>query len=270
MDFADHYLMKLDTLMSIPADKVLHPGPEPVHVFLQEACNLYIASLDDMEFLLTGGLRREFIEDLPARISALREAEGLWMASQTTEADVKQFRADKIAEARLFRERLLRTLRFVHGDNQILMRLYSAARRDKSSAALVQSLYDLAAAGRELMPGKPDSIITPGLLDEAVEKAAALAKILAGGATEKLAGSRELNIRNRAYTHLREAVDEIRRHGQFVFHENPVMKKRYSSDYMRKARRRSEAKKLNAKRKLMELTEERLSIPEESPASKED
>jgi hypothetical protein len=65
MDFADHYLMKLDTLMSIPADKVLHPGPEPVHVFLQEACNLYIASLDDMEFLLTGGLRREFVEDLP-------------------------------------------------------------------------------------------------------------------------------------------------------------------------------------------------------------
>jgi hypothetical protein len=122
MDFADQYLMKLDTLMSIPADKVLHPGPEPVHVFLQEACNLYIASLDDMEFLLTGGLRREFVEDLPARISALREAEGLWMASQTTEADVKQFRADKIAEARLFRERLLRTLRFVHGATQILMR----------------------------------------------------------------------------------------------------------------------------------------------------
>jgi hypothetical protein len=270
MNFADHYSIKLDTLMSIPPDKVLHPGPEPVHVFLQEAVNLYHASLDDMEILLSGGLRRELVEDLPARISALREAEGIWIASQIDDAQTKSFRAKKTAEALSYRERLLRTLRFVHGDTQIIMRLYAAARRDKSSAALVQSLCDLAAAGRELMPGKPDSIITAELLDEAVEKAADLAKILACGATEKLAGSRELNIRNRAYTHLREAVDEVRRHGKFVFHEEPVKKKRYSSDYMRKARRRSEAKKLKAKLMPAEVPEEGLSTPEENSARKED
>jgi len=270
MNFADHYTIKLDTFMSIPADKVLHPGPEPINVFLQEANNLYIASLDDMEFLLTGGLRREIVDDLPARISALREAEGLWVVAQIEEAEVKQFRADRIAEARALQGRLLRTLRFVHGDRKILTRINAAARKDRSNSALVQSLADLAAAGRELMPDKPDSIITPQILDEASERARSLAAMLAQAATENLNGNRALNIRNRAYTHLREAVDEVRRHGQFVFHEDPVKKKKYSSDYMRRARRRSEARKLRVKEERMKTIEESTSAPEETSCKPED
>lgn len=270
MNFADHYSIKLDTLMSIPADKVLHPGPEPVNVFLQEAITLYYASLDDIEFLIAGGLCRKIVDDLPARISALREAEGLWVVSQIEEAEIKQSRADKIAEARALQGRLLRTLKFVHGDRKILMRINSAARNDRSSSALVQSLADLAAAGRELMPDKPDSIITTQILDEASERARSLAAMLAEAATENLKGNRALNIRNRAYTHLREAVDEVRRHGKFVFHEDPFKKKRYSSDYMRRARRRSEARKLRSMEEQMKTMEENTSAPEETSCESED
>lgn len=192
MDFADHYLIKLDLFMSIPADQVLQPGSEPVHVFLHEAETLYFNSLEDIELLLSGGLCRELVDDLPARISALREAESLWIASQLDEAKVKQFRAEKIAKARTFRDRLLRTLRFVHGDTKNLMYLHSYVKQFKGNATLVQSLWDLAAAGRKLMPDKPDSIITLELLDKTVEIAISLSAMLAHAATEDLKGSRAL------------------------------------------------------------------------------
>ena len=46
-------------------------------------------------------------------------------------------------------------------------------------------------------------------------------------------------IRDRAFTHLKEAVDKIRKCGQYVFWRNAARVKGYRSDYLRKLRRRS-------------------------------
>ena len=49
-------------------------------------------------------------------------------------------------------------------------------------------------------------------------------------------------IRDRAYTHLKEAVDEIYEHGQFAFRQDDERRRGYRSNYMYKRRKRYEGK----------------------------
>ena len=54
---------------------------------------------------------------------------------------------------------------------------------------------------------------------------------------------RELKLtRDRAYTHLKEAVDAIRECGQFVFWKDEDRRKGYASDYNRKKNARAAQK----------------------------
>jgi hypothetical protein len=46
-------------------------------------------------------------------------------------------------------------------------------------------------------------------------------------------------IRDQAFTHVKEAVDKIRKCGQFVFWRNAARVKGYRSDYLRRINRRS-------------------------------
>jgi hypothetical protein len=47
-------------------------------------------------------------------------------------------------------------------------------------------------------------------------------------------------IRDQAFTHVKEAVDKIRKCGQYVFWRNPARVKGYRSNYLRRLNRRSD------------------------------
>ena len=63
-----------------------------------------------------------------------------------------------------------------------------------------------------------------------------LSVILARANGEKLEGNEPLLLRNKAYSHLKEAVDEIRACGKYVFWKNDERVKGYRSAYLKKYR----------------------------------
>jgi hypothetical protein len=107
---------------------------------------------------------------------------------------------------------------------------------------MIQGLNDLAVLGKDnpLLLKKINFDMT--LLDRAAETSKRMAPLLAETTTEREGESDSKKIRDRAYTHLKEAVDEIYEHGQFAFRQDDERRRGYRSNYMYKRRKRYEGK----------------------------
>ena len=68
-------------------------------------------------------------------------------------------------------------------------------------------------------------------------------ELRADSSVDKDADREKKQLRDKSYTHLKEAVDAIRDCGRFVFWKDEKRSKGYASDYLRQNRKRAEAKK---------------------------
>lgn len=75
MSKTNFFESKLDVIRAIPDSGIIMPGSIPVSVYLQEAENLYNWCQLDKEKLVNGGLQWSIVDDMPARIDTLREAQ---------------------------------------------------------------------------------------------------------------------------------------------------------------------------------------------------
>ncbi len=71
------------------------------------------------------------------------------------------------------------------------------------------------------------------LLDLASEESERMAALRANVGGRMYVDDYKLILRNKAYTLLKECVDEIRSYGQFALRDNPDLAKAYSSSYRR-------------------------------------
>jgi hypothetical protein len=69
---------------------------------------------------------------------------------------------------------------------------------------------------------------------------ATLADLLAKCTGEKKAQHELKDIRDRAFTIMKQTLDEIRDCGKYVFADNPDIKKMFTSDYLRKHRSKTQ------------------------------
>jgi len=99
-------------------------------------------------------------------------------------------------------------------------------------------MNDIAVLGRE----NPDPLTAIGFdltqLDLAATKADELANLLAEANGDKADPNESKIIRDKAYTHMKELVDEIREAGKYVFRNNKNRLKGYASDYWKKQNRK--------------------------------
>ena len=77
------------------------------------------------------------------------------------------------------------------------------------------------------------------LMEQAEQWAAEMGTVLGRATAEQRDGNAALILRNKAYTYLKEAVDEVRECGQYVFWRNDARYVGYVSHYNRRKRRRS-------------------------------
>jgi hypothetical protein len=112
---------------------------------------------------------------------------------------------------------------------------------------MIQDLYNLAILGKN----NPEPLKAIGfdmsMLDEALQVSDEMADLLARANGEKRSDHMSKLIRDKAYTHLKEAVDEVRDCGKYLFWRNEERYKGYCSAYMRR---------LNNKRRSSQETEE--------------
>ncbi|MCP4220242.1 MAG: hypothetical protein GY765_36760 [bacterium] len=248
MTTKEAYQAKIDELNAIPDSKAFAPNI-PVSVCIQEAIELHGWCGGDREQLEALGLSWELVEDIPIRAKALREAQSICRtASDRPKEGVITWETESV-KAKALRTELLHKYRFAFRDHpQLPSRLKSICKGRKQSD-LVQSLSDLSYMGREHPQLLAAVNIDSALVEEAAGFAAQLGRLLTQ-AKKRKAQIRHLKIfRNKAYYHLKEAVDKLRSAGQHIFHGDPERFEGYGSDYLRVRRKKTASNKSKKSKK---------------------
>lgn len=227
------YEEKIGTIRAIPDGKV-KPPYTPVDIFIQEGeVTCYWANKDRKE-LLAAGLDAEIIDDVPKRAGACREAQSRWNRMFNHQKNAEKEWHIKAPAAYDFRNHLLHDFRFAYRKDSYLSSRVSAIGEDAGHSDMIQDMNDLSVLGK----ANPEPLKAIGfdmsLLDEAARVSDEMASLLTKVNGERKSSNSARITRDKAYMHLKEAVDEIREYGKYVFWRDEERLKRYSSEYIRK------------------------------------
>lgn len=223
----------------------------PVAIALQEAEDLYEWCQTDKEVLAKAGLDLAFIDDLPARVGACRYTQSMWQKEYKSIEDSQKEWLAKSPAAYELRDDILHHFFHAYRKNPDLLSKVQKIAEGNSHADMIQDLSDMAVLGT----GNPEPLTAisfdMNLLDISAETSAAMAELLAKSNGARLSDNKLKILRDKAYTYVKQAVDEIRHHGQYVFWRNEERKKGYVSRYVKQHFTRAK----NASRKTEELSE---------------
>lgn len=115
-----------------------------------------------------------------------------------------------------------------------------------SDSEVAQNLNDLSVLGRQNAAALAAVGFPVSRIAEAAEASDVLAVRLAEAELDRRGDDAVKLVRDQAYTHLKEAVDAVREHGQYVFWKESDKARGYASAYARRSRRASARKEANA------------------------
>ncbi len=233
----DDYNAKLAEILAIPDEEVKEPTM-PVDIALQEAEDLHHWSKDDFDQLSAVGVTMDMIEELPVRAGACRETQSIWNKDYRSQQEAQKEWANQSPEAYDFRNDLLAAMRFAYRKDEALLGRVSAITDGSGHADMIQDLNDIAVLGRENTAPLLAIGFDISQFELAATRADELADLLAEANGDKADPNESKIIRDKAYTHMKELVDEIREAGKYVFRNNPNRLNGYSSKYWRKLRRK--------------------------------
>ena len=227
----DDYNAEIETIRAIPDDKTLEPAM-PVDTYLQESENLAKWSLMDAEALATISITLAMLNKLPVRAGALREAQSIWVKDHNSQQDAQREWSEAAPEAFAMRDQLLHDFRYAYrNDAAILARVAEIAEGD-TNADMIQDLNDLSLLGKSNTAPLEAINFSLEILEAAATASDELANILALANGDKSLQNETKVIRDKAYTHLKELVDEIRNAGKYLFWKNEKRLKGYRSEFL--------------------------------------
>ena len=189
---------------------------------------------DDKVKLTKAGLDWQLVDDLPFRAGACRYAQSIWAKeSKSQEEAEKEWKAKSPAAFDLS-DRIVHHLTFAFRKESELLSKVQLIREGYSRADKLQDLSDASVLGKDNVELLKAIGFDLKLLDEAATQADELSVVLARANGESGNDADAKDIRDRAYTYMKMAVDEIRATGQYVFWRDEDRKKGYVSSYFRK------------------------------------
>jgi hypothetical protein len=236
---SDALQAKLSTLQSIPKENVKRPTI-PMDAAIQEAQYLYKWCLADQAALTKAGLDWALVEDLPVRLDAVSEAQSIWHNVRFGREEAQQAWAEKSPTGYELRDELLHYMRYAYRDISDLKTRVDGVAEGDGDADMIQDLNDLAVIGRENLAPLQAVGFDSAKLDAAAILSDELGELRADASVDKAADREKKVLRDKAYTHLKEAVDTIRQCGQFVFWKDPDRAKGYASEYFRRKKASSQ------------------------------
>ena len=237
MSSHDDYEQMFPAINAIPEADVRSPAL-PVGAFLQEAENLYHWARQDEATLTGAGLDWTWVTDLPVRAGALRAAEGTWFKKRFSREETVQLWEKDSDAGYALRDRLLHDFRYAYRKHPQLLSRVSQIADGTGHADMIQDLFNISVLGHEHIEDLRAINLDLGLLDKASSTSDHLADLLAQANVNREEAAGSLMIRDRAYTHLKEAVDEVRACGQYVFVSDEERFHGYISLYHKKANTR--------------------------------
>ena len=238
----EEYNNKLETLKAIDESQVQKPHHVPVAVYIDEAELLFYWAQQDKAELVAAGLTWELVEDIPNRTWVLSIAEADLQSLRRTGPESQQELNNRFPAAEELMKKLINDFRFAFREHPLLMKTLGGLLGGKSRAFTIQCLFDLSQLGKanpELLAAIDFDF---SLLDKAERTSDEMPDLVAMANTDRLKPNEAADIRNRAYTHLKEAVDAVRDYGKYVFRQNKERFVGYRSSRRRQERLRQSRK----------------------------
>ncbi len=222
-------IRKMDSLKN---EEIQKPSI-PIGIYLQEAEDLALWMEEDLELLASAGLDPSAAENLITLTGACRQAQSMWIRERRLKELAGNSWKNVREKASNLRKDMMHTLRFAFREDSFLLKKLGKISKGRANSDLVQDLTDLvilARTNQELL----DAIhADPGLFKDADDFVKPLASHLGRINALRRTTPDGLDRRNRAYTLLKAAVDNIRDTGKYVFRNNPGRLCGYSSDFLR-------------------------------------
>ena len=229
----ENYQTKRPVLDAIPAEEVRTPDM-PVDVFLQEAEDLGVIAAEDKAALTGVGLDwKVYGGDLPVRAGALRYAQSLWIKSRYTQEEARKEWSEASPAAYEERNDLLAAFRFAFRRRPDLLGRVKQITGGSGHQDMIQDLSDLAALGEAGATELKAMRFDKSRLAQAAVLADEMATLRARANGQTADDSLTKLMRDRAYTHLKGAVNEVRTTGRYVFRKDKERSKAYASEYRR-------------------------------------
>lgn len=237
------YDQEIAAIRSIPDDAIQKVKGIPVLVYIQEAENLYSWCQDDKEILTARGLKWSHVDNIPVRAGALREAESRWLAAGNTHENSEKIWLKEAPVALVLRDELLCAMKFAYRKDSYFRGKLAHFKTGGTYPRMIQNLNDLAVIAGENTEPLTEINYDLSNLELAASTSAKMAALLANVIKERKHCNSVSKIRDQAFTHLKESVDEVRSYGRYVFKKDESKYKMYTCEYSRQIRKKQSAKK---------------------------
>lgn len=228
-----------ELVMQIPVEQVVKPTI-PVDVTIQEANKLHAYASQDKEALIAKGLTEEMIADLGVRSRFLLAKQNIWVSVyQSTLSNTQEWNK-KIEEGRLLQRELQHDFQFALRKNTKALRVLQITLDGNRDS---DTIVDLGSYP-EIAKQYPEELKEIKFDQSKLTRAASIAEELMA-LQEKADGVQnsserpEKDMRDRAYTYLKQLVDEIRSYGKYAFWNDEEKQRRYASEYARQKNERN-------------------------------
>jgi len=218
----------------------------PVSNFIQEALDLFEWCGKDKEILIHAGLDWKFAEEIPDRAQALITLEASWIPKFRGTNEMTESWKELYPNARTLQKSLLRHFRYAFYSMPDVLNQLKSISRIHTIAGLIQSLFDLAEIGGKHSTELQKIHFDFQLLETARETGNTLVPLHARVNSLKKEKNIALELRNKAYSDLKEAVDEVKRAGKFALRNNKNRLRGYSSDFFRMKKQKQKRVKMKS------------------------
>ncbi|MBN1112786.1 MAG: hypothetical protein JXA53_07720 [Bacteroidales bacterium] len=232
----EEYEAKKALIESLPDDQIKTPYM-PLDTFIGDAETVTITAKNDESKLLPLGLKAELLTDMPLRIGALRHLQARWKNECQNSSAAQEEWSIKSAMADELLTELFTTFRFAYRKNPTMLKAIAEIAEGNTNTDKIQDLYELALLGKN--NAEPLTAIGFDItkLDTAGDFANELGELLARVNGEKGDLNSLKVMRDKAYTLLKEGVDEIRTIGKFAFWKDERHQAKYLVHYFVKKRK---------------------------------
>lgn len=202
----------------------------PVSALIQEGNDLYLFCQTDRAALERVGLDWTLVEKLPDLVKQCSRLEALWQIYKEDAVLATKHLKEYMKDARDLRTAVASGIRDVCREAKIPVPLRNF-KSDKSKAALIQDLNDIATVGETHITLLKKTNFDCTLLEKAAKMSVELAAKDAFKAVRKPSQSEQKKVRDRCCKELYELMKTIRKAGKTAGKQNPLILKKYQNTY---------------------------------------
>jgi hypothetical protein len=223
-----------ELVLEILDEQIVSPAI-PVDITIGEAGVLHQNALEDKEELLAKGLSEDKINELAPRAKFLQEKQSAWTAVYESALTNTQEWEAKIEEASLLQRELKYDFQFAYRNHPDILKKLQNILDGNGHMDLIQDMSDYPAFAKQYPEPLEAILFDTTKTERAQQLSHELLDLMNKVDGVKNSKNRPEKVsRDRAYTYLKQLVDEIRAYGKYAFWNDEEKQKRYSSEYQRR------------------------------------